>query len=504
MKFNKPIILNLVHDMDSPQKNSVELECQICCLEYNKKNRKKVVCPKCTFECCIACVQTYLTTQAGEVHCMNCGVHMSLGRIHETFTPTFLKKTWRPIQEDLLYSKECTELPHYQELAYTSTELNKKRKKLKDEYQNLIPIHNKLYREYVAMKQQVDAKENEIYRTESELRGLFSKKNIQKKEKSTYHTSCSNGDCPGFLNDKWLCETCQYYTCKTCLEVIKDEKKSDHECNEDIKKTADIIRQECKRCPSCGVQIYKISGCNVMFCTSCHTGFHWNTLQICKSGEVHNPHYYEYLASNATNNRNPNDPPCFTNTDGLGLQPYFLRQELRAYKNRHISLSTKTKLETFNRILSHCYYYFGRQSLDHNNDEQVIRYRCEYLGKNITRDEFKRKMFLKERQRTYMQARRDLYGMFATCGTDILHRYFTNDNRSQQPTDVRNCMKEIIALVQYVNDAAEKIRSIYKIQMIFIVLKSHKDGFTAETFTNKKWTEQQNYNVTESIIIDDA
>jgi hypothetical protein len=244
-----------------------------------------------------------------------------------------------------------------------------------------------------------------------------------------------------------------------------------------------------------------------MFCTSCHTGFHWNSLQICKSGEIHNPHYYEYLAANGNNVNNANnvnnEPQCYRNADGVGLQPFHLRQQLRATYERHTQtsfhLSQHTsvywstaidKIETFNRILSHCHFYFPRTP-DHNDDEQVIRYRCEYLGKHIGREEFKRRIFIKERQQSFQHARLELYSMFSTCGTDILHRYFANSAELSK-TGMNNCLNEIFALIHYVNDSAEKSATLYNVLMLFVFLKHGPGGtyFTAETFTKKKWVDR--------------
>lgn len=47
-------------------------------------------------------------------------------------------------------------------------------------------------------------------------------------------------------------------------------------------------------CPTCFVPIYKISGCDQMFCTECHAKFSWRTGKVVK-GLFHNPHFFEWI-----------------------------------------------------------------------------------------------------------------------------------------------------------------------------------------------------------------
>jgi len=79
-----------------------------------------------------------------------------------------------------------------------------------------------------------------------------------------------------------------------------------------------LKKKDTMGCPSCGVRIYKIEGCDQMWCVECHTPFSYKTGDIVK-GVVHNPHYYEYIREHGENNlRNPlhakklaqSDLPC--------------------------------------------------------------------------------------------------------------------------------------------------------------------------------------------------
>jgi hypothetical protein len=66
-----------------------------------------------------------------------------------------------------------------------------------------------------------------------------------------------------------------------------------HECNPDNLASAKLIDADTRGCPKCGARVYKISGCNQMFCTACNDcAFDWVTGRI--ETVIHNPHYYEF------------------------------------------------------------------------------------------------------------------------------------------------------------------------------------------------------------------
>ena len=54
-----------------------------------------------------------------------------------------------------------------------------------------------------------------------------------------------------------------------------------------------MIKKETKPCPSCATPIFKIQGCDQMWCTQCHIAFSWRT-GMRVNGVIHNPHFYQW------------------------------------------------------------------------------------------------------------------------------------------------------------------------------------------------------------------
>ena len=131
--------------------------------------------------------------------------------------------------------------------------------------------------------------------------------------KREFLMKCPAEDCRGFLSTAYKCGVCEAFTCSDCLEVLGPSKEVAHTCNKDSVESAKAIKKETRPCPKCAARIFKIDGCDQMWCTvdGCNTAFSWNTGHVV-TGRVHNPHYYEWLRRNGggTAPREIGDIPC--------------------------------------------------------------------------------------------------------------------------------------------------------------------------------------------------
>lgn len=92
------------------------------------------------------------------------------------------------------------------------------------------------------------------------------------------------------------CLKCSTEYCIECGEV----KEGEHACDPHTLATLKLISDECKKCPCCGVPIYKSHGCNHMFCTNCHNSFDWSTGDILDEKYQTNPLYFEWKRNRET------------------------------------------------------------------------------------------------------------------------------------------------------------------------------------------------------------
>lgn len=136
---------------------------------------------------------------------------------------------------------------------------------------------------------------------------------LDKHKKKENGIDCSNNKCTGKIKmmmnnvtkiEELKCDECNKIICVKCYDFLEEN----HKCNSE-KLSIALIQKESKACPNCGERISKVSGCDHMFCTTCHTMFNWSNLKITKT--TTNPHYYEWLRSqNIITNQVENNHYC--------------------------------------------------------------------------------------------------------------------------------------------------------------------------------------------------
>jgi len=294
--------------------------CEVCCEKYNKSTHNKVRCESsgCGYEACKVCVRTYLLGTTNDPHCMNCKNQWTSQFLVSNLNKSYMDSDYKKHRKKLLAEREISRTPELMVLVERVARIEEEEKELavlNAEYERV----RKLMHEEL---KKVNAKRERIFR-------IRNGDDAEKDERKKFIMPCPGDNCKGYLSSQYKCELCKLFTCPDCFELIGYTKEDEHVCKDENIKSAELIKKETKGCPKCGVRIFKISGCDQMWCTECKVAFSWNTGKMVVNVSIHNPHYYEYMKNN--NNvavtRNPGDVLCG------GLLPHNQLRFITAYLN---------------------------------------------------------------------------------------------------------------------------------------------------------------------------
>jgi hypothetical protein len=244
--------------------------------------------------------------------------------------------------------------------------------------------------------------------------------------------ACPYGGCKGFLSSAWKCGLCENWSCPECHEVKGPDKNVEHTCDPNSVATAQLLSRDSRPCPKCASIIFKIDGCDQMFCTQCHTAFSWRRGTI-ETGRVHNPHYYEWMRNHGGLAREPGDMPCG------GIPDW--RDVNRVSHDRDIM--------TIHRMWTHVnYVVLNRYRTDIINDNRDLR--VKYMIKDISEDIFKAKLQQREKARHKKTEIRQVLEMWQAVTTDLFQALM-------QSRDVEGTLAQFRILRDHVNDELRAI-----------------------------------------------
>ena len=263
--------------------------CNICCDNYNKSTREKICCGYCDFSACRTCCETYILSE-NIPKCMNttCSKEWSRKFIREKFTSVFINTKFKNHLEGILFEQEKALMPATQPII--------EEKIRKDYIRKEMSVLDNLIQDLYVQKRQL---ERNLYTNMTDT---------SEKKISNYVRACSGEGCRGFLSTQWKCGICEQWTCPDCHELKGPNRDCEHTCNPDLVETAKLLAKDTKPCPKCQSKIFKIDGCDQMWCTQCHTAFSWKTGAI--QTNIHNPHYYEWQRKNGGLARAAGDVEC--------------------------------------------------------------------------------------------------------------------------------------------------------------------------------------------------
>lgn len=453
-------------------------ECNICYQEYNKSTRSKTACPSCNFEACKACVRYYITNSIKNAHCMNCKKEFDRDFMVQSLNNAFVTKTYKKHRAGVLMEREKARFPDTMATVARRVKAEGLKEKNKKMDEDIIALRTKLY-----------ALEEERRQNERNIRHILSGSSGETKRQQ-FHRRCPADGCKGFLSSAHKCGLCNIWACPKCFEVIGYNKNDPHTCTEENLKTAEMLKKETKACPGCAAPIYKISGCDQMFCTQCKIAFSWKTGEI-ENGVIHNPHFYEWQRQTGANIRNPGEVPCGGIPDYWG----FSSKMRRARQQGNISESLSIWCMTFHREANHWQHWEIRRLRTQCRDlEDNLELRVDYMMNKISEHEMKSMLISREKSKNKKFAMLHIYELMNTVFTESLTDIYNNCIQS----NILKNKERIQKLIVYSNKELARISYVYSqtVKMFDIntfSLVSKK--FNKKSYTNytKPYGENENH-----------
>jgi hypothetical protein len=276
-----------------------------------------------------------------------------------------------------------------------------------------------------------------------------------KREARKFIRACPQNGCAGFLSTAWKCGVCEKRACPDCHEPKEDE----HTCKPECIETAKLLAKDSKACPKCAALIFKIEGCDQMWCTQCTTAFSWTTGRI-ETGRIHNPHYYDYQRGAGRIAREVGDIPC-------GGMPSDI--DVRAVARRlDFGQQFTGKLLIIVRMHVHIQYVTMRQYERRYTDNRDVR--IKYMMKAITENEFKQKIQMREKDNEKRTAITNVLNTYQVVMAEIMQRIVFS------PEFNPNDAKEFETIREYINEQMIKLSKRFqcvtpRITDMFSILK---------------------------------
>ena len=433
------------------------MDCSICCEKFNKSTHFKIQCKTCedtTITSCRMCCKKFLIDNSITPKCMICKIEWDKEFLFDNFTKVFINKELKEIKENVLLDMEISKLPDTQEYA----EGLKMIRGLEKQKQLLYIEETNLNKKLNNIRKNINDIDDSIFYLHRDINTGV------KTTKKEFNCKCPVDNCKGFLDTKYNCGICENTICKICMEIKND----DHECDEDKIETIKLLKKDTKGCPKCGQLIYKIDGCDQMWCPPCHTTFSWRTGMV-ETGTVHNPEYYRWMReNNITLARNPGDQPPNPCGDEL-MGPNALLTITRKcfpYKvssvNRIIDSVETITISNMHRMVRHIDLLIRRYNNDERDMQQKLKnYRAFYLLDELDKITWKSKLQILDKK---MEKSKNLMNIWNLLRLVIIE-YIGKIQENRYSNDLSEIITKIInegkETIIYCNKAFERIGKIF-------------------------------------------
>lgn len=441
-------------------------ECGVCCYPTSVKNHS-IICGFCDFTACKNCCEKYLTDTHEDPHCMNCRNEWKRDVIVSNFSKAFVQKRLKEHRENVLFDREKALLPMSQVFVDEYVAAKEKKERLSRLYSSMAQVEAEIVkvnaelvrvkRECVRCRETKNALHDNLWELQKRLRSLKEDAKRENVRASKKHAAEIVGKCPlegckGYIRNDWTCGVCSKRICRHCF----DEDGEKHVCDKSDVASMKTIRRDTRSCPGCGACVYRVDGCDQMWCVmaGCHTAFSWSTGEVI-TGHLHNPHYIEWV----NNTPGAVEEPPREHCDGLpGYRSLVENVKKLTQKPEHIEA-----LGNAYGLVSHI---IDVELPKYPNNEPDPRengmIRAQYLLNVIDENTFKAVIQRREKRREKMKDFGSVLTMFTTVSSDLFRNI---SEKNYEDCDSRKYMieqfKTMVLLGIYTRDAMTKVGKNY-------------------------------------------
>lgn len=455
--------------------------CPIC-LESDLEG-EPVCCPGCSEGICNSCFEEYCLSKELDICCFNtaCKFPWSEEFVDQNSYDTFRNGRLRAHRAKILVDQEKARLPALQDRArIMKAALKVKRKQTPGYIRQVLESYGLPLDGYTLSHLEPDEVADIINIFGDEVlhsRRAGSRSATMPKKAAIQARACYQRSCRGFLNSENVCGVCDTHFCRSCHEDLSKPEPADsaatakhtpeqndgacvkvaaatakHTCDPAVVATIKLIAQETKPCPTCATAIFKIDGCDQMWCTQCQTPFSWHTGQK-ETGGIHNPHYYEWLRRTRGAVPRQEELRC-----EQGHLMEFYIPHIHRDKCYSDTINTTFTWNYYNNALQifhqqlreHRQYHLGPVD-NESNEEELTKLGIAYLSGKISPSEWERRVYLKKREVKRIQTQKDIIRVHVAAGTDILNALLTGRG------DVKAgaTLKQVDELINFTQEALD-------------------------------------------------
>lgn len=392
--------------------------CPICCEKFNQSTKKAIECPGCQRGVCRNCIQKYLLETMTDPHCMftECRAVWPIFFLRQSLPKSFIQKEFQPHRANMLFQRQLSLIPQ----TMPFIECNNQLYQAEEEVEKASRAVMEAVSHEQSMKERVIQYRHRLRQIRNHLIGGQNNDNVpfllEEQQNKRYQRPCPVEDCRAYLHPQTgKCDACLNRICLKCNHILPKEET--HVCKEEDVLQWKALMENTKPCPGCKTWIYKVSGCNQMWCSQCHTPFSWDTGRI-ERGPIHNPEYYEWMFGDRREAPIPleNQQHEWVNFENEPVPLMVLRDALgECVPHRPEQTFTQDKIVKWekyvirsHRFLNHLFDITLPSMVDKIGNVERFKWDClsirtDYIRKKLSENDFKR--ILQRYEKAHLKAR---------------------------------------------------------------------------------------------------